>query len=300
MSRSHDPALHWLHGLNRSSEVPSGRADLNLRLHLHPSLASNRSGATAVAASASELQRKRMLRARELTRLYNNFLRHKVFQIVRDMCSSITDATLPQWSYAFMMDADTAVNRTNLERFIADLDPAVPVYTGLCKRRNTWNQQQRGVGGGPGILLSRSLLTSICPRLEQCAPLRSMMDRLHFAGGDLMLAKCIEYLGHRCTLEKELPWTKPQKHRIRLDEAFRRGPPWVYPPLSGGTILVAMRRSPGARALEMHERFTSRMVPLEQVISFHSVHPTSRAVLCYVHCGCSHGRIQTSQTQSAG
>merc|ERR1711871_554053 len=134
MSRSRDPKLHWLHGLNRSNQVASGRADLNLRLQLRPSFASDKNSRAAGAPSTSE--QRQTLRAQELTRLYNNFLRHKVFQIVRDMCTSITDASLPQWSYAFMMDADTAVNRTNLERFVADLAPTAPLYTGLCKRRN--------------------------------------------------------------------------------------------------------------------------------------------------------------------
>ena len=290
MSSSSDASLHWLHRLNRSDTVANGRADLNLRLHSQSSSGSadamlpstsprrNRSAAAQAASAAAGQLQQDAARARELTRVYNNFLRHKVFQIMRDMCRSVTDPAARPFSYAFMMDADTAVNRTNLENFVAGLDPTAAVYTGLCKRRNTWNhQQQRGVGGGPGILMSRPLLESVCPNLEQCAPLRTLMDRLQFAGGDLMLAKCMEFLGHRCNLEKELPWSQQQQRRVRLDEAFRRGPPWVYPPLAGGTILVATRRSAGARALEMYERLTTRGIPLQSVISFHRVRPSTRA-----------------------
>ena len=220
MSKSHDASLHWLHGLNRSSTVASGREDLNLRLNARgqpdaTNVSSTASLATvparsaaamvAAAAAAEAQQQKTDLAARtkELTRVYNNFLRHKVFEIMRDMCRALPKRS---FNFAFMMDADTAVNRSNLERFVSGIELTVPVYTGLCKRRSTWsNQMQRGVGGGPGILLSRPLLEATCPRLEQCAPLRLMMDRLHFAGGDLMLAKCMEFLGHRCNLEKEIP-----------------------------------------------------------------------------------------------
>jgi hypothetical protein len=213
MSKSNDSSLLWLKGVNRSTEVASGRNDLNTRLHKTdamspppPPPAMPRSAAAAVAAKAIEAQKEQRARARELTRVYNNFLRHKVFEIMRQMCRAASNDSTP-FEFAFMMDADTAVNRTNLEWFLAAVDPSVPLYSGLCKRRSTWsNQAQRGVGGGPGIIFSRSLLNSVCPRLEECAPLRSMMDRLHFAGGDLMLAKCMEYLGHRCSLEKEITY----------------------------------------------------------------------------------------------
>ena len=320
MSASADPSLHWLHGLNRSGRVASGRADLNLRLHSttaeiqqqpqqqqqqqlpraleqrHEEVQRDaqasvsaapaaRSAAATVAREAAIAQRRRDSQSRELTRLYNNFLRHKVFEMMREMCRSLN--TMP-FDFAFMMDADTAVNRTNLERFVARLDPAVPTYTGLCKRRSTWaNAAQRGVGGGPGIILSRSLLAATCPRLEQCSPLRSMMDRLQFAGGDLMLAKCMEFLGHRCKMEKELPYTRAAMTARystdaggpvtpRLDDLFRRGPPWVYPPLGGGTILVATRRSAGARAIEQYERLTTNGLPASSVVSFHRVRPSLR------------------------
>ena len=299
MSSSRDSSLHWLHGLNRSSSVASGRADLNSRLTKPTSYAASppppatsapRSAAALEAAEATATAKQEAKRTRELTRIYNNFLRHKVFQIMRDICSQ-----RHQSEYAFMMDADTAVNRTNLERFVTSLDSAAPLYTGLCRRRSTWaNNNQRGVGGGPGILLSLALLDSVCPRLESCAPLRSLMDRLQFAGGDLMLAKCMEFLGHRCSLEKEIPYkdanggesraTGASKQGLqqgkgsnKLDELFRRGPPWVYPPLSGGTILVATRRSAGAKAIEMYQRLTASGLPLSSVISFHRVRPSLRA-----------------------
>jgi len=283
MSRSHDTSLHWLHGLNRSNQVASGRADLNLKLQsqlsssLLPTSRSPHNSVVETGSIASMVQHE-TARARELTRIYNNFLRHKVFEIMRDMCR------LRHLSeYAFMMDADTAVNRTNLETFVTNLDRTAPLYTGLCKRRSTWTTQQRGVGGGPGILLSRAVLDSICPRLESCAPLRSLMDRLQFAGGDLMLAKCFEFLGHRCNLEKEIPYSSESSILAqggaipKLEELFRRGPPWVYPPLATGTILVATRRSAGARAIEMYQRLTSSGLPLTSVISFHRVRPSVRS-----------------------
>ena len=330
MSESNDPSLHWLYGLNRSALVASGRQDLNKRLHktqqateatatetTSPAAADGmaRSAGAAVARQAMQQHRKKKNeeRTREITRIYNNFLRHKVFEIMRQMCHSLTTRT---FEVAFMMDADTAVNRSNLERFVARIDPTQPVYTGLCKRRSSFsNAAQRGVGGGPGIVFSRPLLEKVCPSLEQCAPLRTMMDRLQFAGGDLMLAKCMEFLGHFCKMEKEIPFTRAaerydQEHQLlrerqaelksqrkrltpqqlaelrgdsggpmtqqRLDDLFRRGPPWVYPPLGSGTILVATRRSAGARALEQYERIRSGGLPSSSVISYHRVRPTGR------------------------
>lgn len=312
MSDSHEPNLHWLHGLNRSTTVASGRADLNRRVrssqsstdpaitasparaqgvsepgvsasderlpkrHRGPAAAAAREAATAEAQLRHSEEE-----TRRLTRVYNNFLRHKVFEILREMCRALMTNRLGD--FAFMMDADTAVNRTNLARFASRIDPSAKVYTGLCKRRGTFsNQMQRGVGGGPGILLSRPLLTSVCPRLEQCAPLRAMMDKLQFAGGDLMIAKCLEFLGHHCLNEREIPTVRAGgaiRNGIggqRLDDLFRRGPPWVYPPLAGGTILVATRHSAGARAIEQHHRLTKSTLPLSSVISFHRVRPSLR------------------------
>lgn len=328
MSASNDQSLHWLHGLNRSGQVANGRADLNSKLHSTTTAApsdvppplvsvpssnsatsgthghalesqsvqpassttattSARSNAATVAREAAAAQRKRAADTRELTRLYNNFLRHKVFEMMRQMCRSLH--TMP-FTYAFMMDADTAVNRSNLERFVASLDPSEAVYTGLCKRRSTWaHAAQRGVGGGPGILLSRPLLEATCPKLEQCAPLRTMMDKLMFAGGDLMLAKCMEFLGHRCKMERELPYTRGAAasrrggeltkgtSTLRLDDLFRRGPPWVYPPLIGGTILIATRRSAGGKAIEQYQRLANSGLPPTSVISFHRVRPSLRS-----------------------
>lgn len=297
MSTSQDSTLHWLPNLNRSERVANGRSDLNSRLHSTAASpggnetgpaqqSSMRSEAASVAREATLAHRRRdEADSRELTRLYNNFLRHKVFEMMREMCRARTTA-----DFFFMMDADTAVNRTNLERFVMSIDPSAAVYTGLCKRRNTWgNAQQRGVGGGPGILLSRQLLHATCPQLEQCAPLRTMMDRLQFAGGDLMLAKCMEFLGHRCKMEKEIPYTNAAAAERRdenakgntpsvrrLDDLFRRGPPWVYPPLSGGTVLVATRRSVGGKAIEQYERLTTTGLPATAVVSFHRVKPSLR------------------------
>jgi len=103
-----------------------------------------------------------------------------------------------------------------------------------------------------------------------------------------MLAKCMEFLGHHCKLEKEIPYTraanrlasrgkgKGQGAIPKLDNLFRRGPPWVYPPLSSGTVLVATRRSAGARAIEAYHRLTEDKFPLSSVISFHRVRPSHR------------------------
>ena len=55
------------------------------------------------------------------------------------------------------MDADTAVNRSNLEAFVRPLPARDAVYTGFCKRRwSTGNKHVlRGVGGGRWLLVER-------------------------------------------------------------------------------------------------------------------------------------------------
>ena len=172
MSKSSDLSLHWLGGLNRSSLVADGRSDLNkqlkgsnARLHEPEELAGG--AQTAVAARRrADLQREHQRRenhSRELTRLYNNFLRHKVFEIMRQMCRR---AVTHPFDFAFMMDADTAVNQSNLQLFVNALGSGASVYSGLCRRRS-WGKPngQRGVGGGPGILFSQPLLQKVC-RIE--------------------------------------------------------------------------------------------------------------------------------------
>jgi len=258
LSQSRDPSLHWLSGLNNSLVpfVAASRSDLNARLYqtVAPSMPNQSAHAylldqASSAGSSPQPSQQQQVRVKQqvdkawrITRQYNSFLRHKVFEIMREMCRSVRREHA--FDYAFLMDADTAVNRTNLEAFVRPLPAKDSVYTGFCKRRWSAGNKHvlRGVGGGPGILLSRPLLLRTCPALEHCAPLRTLMNKLDRAGGDLMLAKCMEFLGVRCQMGDELG------HAGDLGDLFRRGPPWVYPPLPPGTILVASKGSNGARA----------------------------------------------------
>ncbi|KAL1495599.1 hypothetical protein AB1Y20_016959 [Prymnesium parvum] len=274
LSSSADASLRWLPRLNRSQSVASGRHELNERLHdavTHNPDDELFDRPTRRADEPLRAQQRRENRTRELTRLYNNFLRYKVFEMMRAMCA---EAREDAFDYAFMMDADTAVNTSNLQRFVGALGGERQIYTGLCRKRS-WGKPngQRGVGGGPGILFSRKLLLNVCPRLELCSPLRGLMDRLERAGGDLMIAKCFEFLGVRCQLVEELPL---DGKAVQLEDLFRRGPPWVYPPLPGGTILVASHLM-GAKAIEQHQRLANGHLPNTEVISFHRVRPSLRA-----------------------
>ena len=221
LSQSRDLSLHWLSGLN-NSQVPfvaASRSDLNTRLYqtVAPSMPNQTAhaylleGHASSAGSSPQPSQQQQVRVKQqvdkawrITRQYNSFLRHKVFEIMREMCRSVRREHA--FDYAFIMDADTAVNRTNLEAFVRPLSTKESVYTGFCKRRWSAGNKHvlRGVGGGPGILLSRPLLLRTCPALEHCAPLRTLMDKLDRAGGDLMLAKCMEFLGVRCQMGDEL------------------------------------------------------------------------------------------------
>ena len=143
MSNSTDPSLHWLHGLNRSSLVAEGRSDLNKQLKSTTGRLPEPDGDGAAdgkehglsARRRAEIQRlhqKRENHSRELTRLYNNFLRYKVFEIMRQMCRR---AESHPFEYAFMMDADTAVNRSNLEAFVTPLRAADAELLAALERR---------------------------------------------------------------------------------------------------------------------------------------------------------------------
>ena len=278
LSTSADQSLHWLSGLSSSQLIAKSRFELNKQLTTTVASAfDNRtaheillevqpSNATAASASAlpSAQTKKLAEKAWALTRKYNLFLRHKVFEMMREICRAMQSHA---FNYAFIMDADTSVNRTNLEDFVRPLKPTEVVYTGMCKRRWAAGNKHvlRGVGGGPGILLSRPLLQKTCPALEHCAPLRTLMDKLEKAGGDLMIAKCMEFLGVRCQMTDELGVSGD------VSELFRRGPPWVYPPLPPGTVLVASKGSTGAREI-LRAQKSARLDP-SKVISYHRVMP---------------------------
>ena len=277
LSQSADPSLHWLSGLSDSQLIAKSRFELNKQLTTtvapafgnrtaHEMLLEAQPGnATAASRALPSLQTKQLAeKAWALTRKYNNFLRHKVFEMMREICRAMQSHA---FNYAFIMDADTSVNRTNLESFVRPLKPTEVVYTGMCKRRWAAGNRHvlRGVGGGPGILLSRPLLQKTCPALEHCAPLRTLMDKLEKAGGDLMIAKCMEFLGVRCQMADELGVSGD------VSELFRRGPPWVYPPLPPGTVLVASKGSTGAREI-LRAQKSARLDP-SKVISYHRVMP---------------------------
>lgn len=143
---------------------------------------------------------------------YNGFLRRKVFMMVQQMIKEAATVLTPL-DYAFLLDADTAVNVTNLQRFVNAIrgGGGEQVYTGRCLQegldapRAIWlrdstrrsdiarfiqlNERWRRVGrdvpwddrlppspgGGPGILLSRGLLSTVRP-----APARDA----HTPGGE--------------------------------------------------------------------------------------------------------------------
>ena len=174
---------------------------------------------------------------------YNGFLRRKVFMMVQQMAKAAT-AQPARLDYAFLLDADTAVNVSNLRRFVDAIPGAGGrhAYTGRCLQealdapRAVWMDGARRTdiarfivlseryrrlgrtlpwddrlppspGGGPGILLSRGLLANVSgARLDTCEPLTLPfgMGTGSFAGGDSMLTRCFATLGVRCSTERDL------------------------------------------------------------------------------------------------
>lgn len=185
LSKSSDPTLHWLRGLNRSRlsvGIAASRAALNERLFqtVAPSLQNQTAhgyllegrpeGANSPPTPSGAEKRIKALadKAWRMTRKYNSFLRHKVFEILREICRAMQQHA---FGYAFIMDADTAVNRSNLEAFVQPLRPAEAIYTGFCKRR--WSAPPVGLTASqwlaaPGQALAAAIGAAAVP----CGPWR--------------------------------------------------------------------------------------------------------------------------------
>ena len=243
--------------------------------------------------------------------VYNSFLRRKVFAVVQAMSTLAVSGTL---DYGVLLDADTAINVTNLEQ----LARAIPgggdamVYTGRCQQEalpaasgsdarsgrsyrrydvaryiETRRRHGRTVpwpstippspGGGPGLLLSRGLLVALHRHLGSCTRLtewNAMGDTI-FAGGDSMLTRCFATLGVRCSTERDILIDAPERC-----------------PFAHGCALAALfRKNPPwfyqaagqqRRALRMAQHVQPAETlglssPLHEAVAFHHVKPTTRA-----------------------
>ena len=157
----------------------------------------------------------------------NLFLRQKVMAMIGSMCAG---KHLELYDYHMLLDDDTAVNQTNLIRFLGSQPQLFTaknesVYMGFCGKRQTC------VGGGPGVLLSSGLLAKTCPRLHECRMLaaskaydkreeRVLKSTNEFRGGDRWLCECLSML-HRDLK----PTCLGCEHTGRC--LFRPHPPWV-------------------------------------------------------------------------
>ncbi|KAL1500468.1 hypothetical protein AB1Y20_013125 [Prymnesium parvum] len=306
-SDGRDAALHWL-PFSRPEGTPTSREQFNLKGEVFD------------------------IWAKEA---YNGFLRRKVFMMLQEMARRAA-LRPPQLDYAFLLDADTAVNVSNLRRFLGALPPGgvARVYTGRClqdglaappsptRRKEiarfirlseryrragrvlAWNERlPPSPGGGPGILLSRALLTHLRPGLEACASLALpfAMGRGSYAGGDSMLTRCFAMLGVRCSTELDLgleaspgtPSRCPFAHGCSLTALFRKNPPWLY--------YAVERHIGGRRAVRaVVEQFDGLGLdtPLHDVISFHHVRPTTHDAAMRADPRCAI-RLHTDKTSHA-
>ena len=139
-------------------------------------------------------------------------------------------------------------------------------------------------GGGPGLIFSRALLTSVRGNLPSCAPLAGWMamgDTI-FSGGDSMLTRCLAGLGVRCSNQRDLQLDRPERcpfaHGCDLTSLFRKNPPWFYLAATRhqkrvrrqGTITNVAQRTALADALYGLD------APLDETIAFHHVKPSNR------------------------
>ena len=280
---SMDTSLHRL-PLRRLSQVPAGRDAFFVEGRL---VSSNR---------------------REV---YNSFLRRKVLAILREMAASAARADGP--AFAMLLDADTAVNVSNVERLVAaiPLGGSRKVYTGRCLQaaldapRDTaaaayqrqdiaqfiahrkW-QRERGVpeirwplgtppspGGGPGIIFSRAMLAAVGPRLSHCEPLVEPdgMDRTSFSGGDSMITRCFAELGERCTNDADMGLDANGACPFPHGCAL----PGLFRKNPPWFYLAASRKIKSrTRYADPNSEPLGLQSPVEETVSYHHVRPTSR------------------------
>lgn len=226
-----------------------------------------------------------------------------------------------------LLDADTAVNQSNVERLVSVLHGGgdVPIYTGRCLQDAIdapWNRNRRrdvaryieaarnesapervpwpqnmppSPGGGPGILFSRGLLASIraqLPRCERFAAPGAMGDTI-FAGGDSMITRCLAMLGVRCANERDLRIDGmggrcPFAHGCTLSGLFRKNPPWLY-------VAAARRQRPKAHQFTEADQAQA----LRDTIAFHHVKPSRRVPGMEIDPRCA-VRMRTDPAGRAG
>ena len=240
--------------------------------------------------------------------LYNTFLRRKVLAMFRAMSErAVQDA----FDYAMLLDADTAINASNVDRFVAAIPGggSAQVYTGRClqeevhstddaARRAAAEMRRSDVarfislnkmldhsarwplsippspGGGPGLIFSRKLLTSVHAQLSTCEPFTgsgAFGDSV-YSGGDSMLTRCLATLGVRCSNERDLRVQAvcPFQHGCSLTSLFRKNPPWFYQAARKSTSHMAIARQ------AQPDSVLGLSSPVEETIAFHHVKPSSR------------------------
>ena len=105
---------------------------------------------------------------------YNGFLRGKVLAMLTVMSDMAAHSAL---DYAVMLDADTAINVTNVERFVGALQGGgnVPIYTGRCLQY-AMPTKVSGNSDGSGTIKEQGQLSSTAPRTPNAGTRRYDID----------------------------------------------------------------------------------------------------------------------------
>ena len=197
---------------------------------------------------------------RRALRRINVHLRLKVFATMHLMCSATST------SHAMLLDEDTAVNVSRLQQWLRGHRSLTgggskPFYGG-----SYYGRAENGfdfVGGGPGVLFSRSGVRALCKTLHACAacvaapPCVGMSSAL---SGDALLGAC-------AAAARLTPWGPPEGESL----LFSRWPPWALTAEERSYALSFHRVQPSVRAADFDPdsrcrvlSFVDRLVPTEQ------------------------------------
>ena len=193
-------------------------------------------------------------------RRINVHLRLKVFATMHLMCEATST------SHAMLLDDDTAVNVSRLTQWLRQhrsltRDGTKPFYGGSYhgRAKNGFDF----VGGGPGVLFSRSGVRALCKTLPSCAGCVAAPPCVGMSGapsGDALIGAC-------AAAARVPPWGPPESESL----LFSRWPPWTLSAEERSYALSFHRVQPSMRAADFDPdsrcrvlASINRRVPTEQ------------------------------------
>ena len=122
------------------------------------------------------------------------------------MLKYMHDNFIDDYEWFMRCDDDVYIRTDKLEGFLRDLDSSEELFIGQAGQGLASERGQLGLGpndnfcmGGPGIIMSRSVLKKLAPHLEHC--LRNLVS----SHEDVEVGRCVrKYVGVTCTWSFEV------------------------------------------------------------------------------------------------